>query len=187
MGEGNSIFWCPMFRKTFELPPIIRGQHQSRLLRRNTLYQCLTAMFITLIFLNSRAEAEGPMLYEIDLPAQSVAQSLTDLSVQIDRQLLFPYKLAASIDANPVLGRYTLQQALRIMLRGTGFSGGLTTKGVLMDLCTFSRHNLQALSQYFKLEAEVFLQFWAVEIPAKRNGFRNLWRESDRMAGGRRG
>ena len=132
MREGKLKFRCPMFRKTFESQSISRARYQSSLLRRNILFRLTVMLLMAIMLLSNRVLAEGHKTYAINLPAQSVAQSLTDLSVQIDKQLLFPYKLAASIDANPVIGRYTLQQALGIMLEGTGFSGGLTTKGVLM-------------------------------------------------------
>ena len=136
--EGNLNFWCPMFRKTFESQSNIRKRYQSSLLRRNICFRFAVTLLIVFVCLSNRVTAEGHKTYTINLPAQSVAQSLTDLSVQIDKQLLFPYKLAASIDANPVSGSYTLQQALGIMLKGTGFSGGLTTKGVLMISLTKS-------------------------------------------------
>ena len=76
--------------------------------------------------------AKETQVYSINLPSQSVAKSLTDLSEQIDVLLLFPYDLAKQVAANPVNGSHTLPQALQIMLEGTGFSGSLTKKGVLM-------------------------------------------------------
>jgi len=71
-------------------------------------------------------------IYNINLPAQTVAQSLNALSQQTDIPVLFPYKLAEVQTANPIAGRYTLQQAVAIVLSGTGLSGGLSDKGVLM-------------------------------------------------------
>ena len=80
----------------------------------------------------ANTQADQQAVYSIKLPAQSVAKSLTALSEQTDQMLLFPYAVAETLRANPVAGRYTLRQALDIMLAGTGYSGGLTKKGVLM-------------------------------------------------------
>lgn len=46
--------------------------------------------------------------------------------------LLFPAKIAENIRANPVKGRYTLVEALDIMLDGTGLVGSFSDKNVLM-------------------------------------------------------
>ena len=81
---------------------------------------------------NANNNAERQAVYQLNLPQQSVAQSLSDLSEQANQMLLFSYEEVESVMANPVVGRYTLQQALRVMLQGTGFSGSLTEKGVLM-------------------------------------------------------
>ena len=103
------------------------------------ILQCTLIMFIAISGLaNTKANAEEQMIYSINLPAQNAAQSLTDLSEQTDQMLLFSYDLAKNIQVNSVVGKYTIPQALNIMLEGTGFSGGLTAKGVLMISLTKS-------------------------------------------------
>lgn len=92
----------------------------------------VASMLFSSFLFSVNAKAEEPKLYQVSLPAQSVAESLVDLSEQIDVLLLFPYKVANSLNANPVDGKYTLPQVLEIMLKGTGYSGGLSKKGVLM-------------------------------------------------------
>lgn len=77
-------------------------------------------------------DAKWQAVYYINLPRQNVAKSLSDLSEQADQMLLFSYEEVEPFSANPIAGRYTLQQALEIMLRGTGLSGSLTKKEVLM-------------------------------------------------------
>lgn len=99
-----------------------------------TLVQC--TMMLLLItqsgVVNAGNSAERQVLYNINIPPQSIAQSLSDLSAQTDQMLLFSYAEVEPLKANPVVGKYTLQQALDIMLQGTGFSGSLTKQGVLM-------------------------------------------------------
>ena len=70
-------------------------------------------------------------MYDLHLPALSVAEALTLLSEQTDLLVLFPYEIAASRTANAVIGRYRLQYALNLMLQGSGLSGGLTQDDVI--------------------------------------------------------
>ena len=86
---------------------------------------CLALLFIGPV----KAEEQ---VYDINLPYQAVAKSLNSLSEQTGVPVLFPYDLARNRQANPVRGSYTLLQALEILLKGTGLSGGLSDKGVLM-------------------------------------------------------
>jgi iron complex outermembrane receptor protein len=77
------------------------------------------------------AKAESGKVYDVDLPAQSVATALNGLSEQTGVPVVFPYDLARDRKSNPVNGRYTLLDALDVLLRDTGLSGGLSDKGVL--------------------------------------------------------
>jgi iron complex outermembrane receptor protein len=76
--------------------------------------------------------AQSDKVYNINIPAQSVSASLTELSEQTEQMLLFSYEVADTLSANPVVGHYTVMQALEIMLADTGYTGGLTQQGVLM-------------------------------------------------------
>ncbi len=69
--------------------------------------------------------------YEFNIPQQSVLVALEKLAIQVDVLLLFPYEQVLSIDANPVVGVYSVKQALDILLQGTGLSGDLTEGGVI--------------------------------------------------------
>jgi iron complex outermembrane recepter protein len=75
--------------------------------------------------------AESPKVYDIDLPAQSVADALNGLSEKTGVPVVFPYDLVKGRRANPVVGHHTLLEALDEMLKNTGLSGGLSDKGVL--------------------------------------------------------
>ena len=46
--------------------------------------------------------------------------------------LLYPHALATTEGVNPVIGSYTVEQALDILLGGTRFSGGLANGGVIV-------------------------------------------------------
>ena len=69
--------------------------------------------------------------YDVDIPALNAAEALNRLAKQTGAIFLFPYDLASSRQANPVKGRYTLSDALKLLLQGSGLSGGLSDKGVI--------------------------------------------------------
>ena len=46
--------------------------------------------------------------------------------------LIYPQKLAEAADVNVVIGQYTIEEALDVLLEGTGFSGGLTSGGTIV-------------------------------------------------------
>ena len=69
--------------------------------------------------------------YDIDIPSLDAAEALTRLAEQTDTIVLFPYDLAQGRQANEVVGRFTLTQAVEALLRGTGIAGSLSDKRVL--------------------------------------------------------
>lgn len=73
----------------------------------------------------------GEPLYDVDIPSMNAAQALNRFAEQTGAIMLFPYDLASALRANAVRGRYTLLEALDLLLRGTGLSGGLSDKRVV--------------------------------------------------------
>ncbi|MEM7504586.1 MAG: TonB-dependent receptor, partial [Pseudomonadota bacterium] len=104
---------------------IVRGkQHGFARFRARTTYAVIALLFAHAVFGNER-------VYELDVPARNVAQALEILAEQTGAITLFPYDLAAGAQANAVVGRFTLPEALDALLRGTGLSGGLSEKRVI--------------------------------------------------------
>ena len=69
--------------------------------------------------------------YDINIPALKADAALKTLARQAETQLLFSYDYVKAIQANPVSGRYTLSEALEMLLQGTGLSSSLTKGGVI--------------------------------------------------------
>lgn len=76
-------------------------------------------------------QAQEEPVYEINIPAQNVANALEQLADQTGAITLFPYDLTQALQANAVVGSYTLPAALDLLLKNTGLSGGLTEKRVI--------------------------------------------------------
>jgi len=71
-------------------------------------------------------------VYQLEIPLMNIAGALNSLAEQTGVTLLFPYDTARFVQANSVVGQYTIQEALSLVLQDTGFSGGYNDNGVLM-------------------------------------------------------
>lgn len=81
--------------------------------------------------------------YQFNIPVQSLSLSLNKLSDIAKISFLFPYDLVEKKEGNSVQGRYTTQQALTILLRGTNLEGELSGKGAFLikPLITHNNYN----------------------------------------------
>ena len=96
------------------------------------MVRCGLAIVWLVLSLLGAVQAQEAQLYDIDLPAQPVPEALNGLSEQTGVPVFFPYDLARDLNANRVVGRHALLEALKLLLHGTGLSGGLSENGVLM-------------------------------------------------------
>ena len=70
--------------------------------------------------------------YQLNVESQTVEQALRSLANASGRQLLFPYDQMEALKSISISGRYTLEEALGIILKDTSLSGELTTEGVIL-------------------------------------------------------
>ena len=66
-----------------------------------------------------------------DVPRISADMSLKIIAQQANVQVLFPYDQVKTVKTNALRGRYTLADALRLVLDGTGLTADLTERGVI--------------------------------------------------------
>jgi len=81
--------------------------------------------------LNGTAHATQGEALDFNLPAQGIADALNALSERAGVPIVFPYDLTRNRSSNRVSGRFTVTEALDVLLAGTGLTGGLSEKGVL--------------------------------------------------------
>lgn len=100
------------------------------------VYWALLGLAVMAIALSSNLSyADNPQeknYYTISVPPMNAAEALNLLAEQTGVTFLFPYKVAEAQQANPVVGRFTLSQALELLLKGSTLSGGLTDSGVVI-------------------------------------------------------
>jgi TonB-dependent receptor len=83
-----------------------------------------------LLIAGATGAGEEPV-HDINIPEQNAAKALEQLAEQTGAITLFPYDLAKARQTRAVVGRYTLPDALRLLLKDTGLSGGLSEKRVI--------------------------------------------------------
>jgi outer membrane receptor protein involved in Fe transport len=78
------------------------------------------------------AEAqEIERVYDFDIHEETLGGALTAIARQTDLVVLYPQELARKTGMKPVVGRFTVREAIRTLFRDTQFSGGLTEHGVI--------------------------------------------------------
>jgi iron complex outermembrane recepter protein len=105
----------------------VRGCH--KILRISIVL--LSLLISTSSFADKAPQSFEQQRFDIDVPANNVAEALNMLAEQTDSVLLFPYKEARARQANAVSGRYTLMEALIILLQGSGLNGSLSENGAI--------------------------------------------------------
>ena len=89
-------------------------------------------LFIVWILLGAVSYAQGlEEKYDFRIQEKTLGEALSKIVQQTDLIVLYPNELAGKAGMNPVVGRYTVSEALDILLRNTDFSGGLTENGVM--------------------------------------------------------
>lgn len=72
-----------------------------------------------------------PTYYDFHIPKMDVASALNKLSAKTKKPILFPFDEASTRQASFVVGKYTLEQALEILLHDSGYSGQLLNNGTI--------------------------------------------------------
>ena len=73
----------------------------------------------------------GATHHHINIPSSNLATALNLLAKQTQALFLFPYDIAATREATSVAGKYTILEALDIILHNTGLASDLSDKGVI--------------------------------------------------------
>jgi len=82
----------------------------------------------------SSAQAAPAESVDFDIPAQSVSSALSDFARQARVQFLLFTEGLQTVEANAVVGRYPIQEALDLLLAGTGLKGAYSPDyGVIID------------------------------------------------------
>lgn len=98
-------------------------------------YLCLILLamlpFYSGLAISSEKNLSNDRRYNIDVSSQNAAEALNLLAKQTGAILLFSYDEAEVRKTHSVYGRYSLMEALKILLQGSGLSSDLSEKGVL--------------------------------------------------------
>ncbi len=71
------------------------------------------------------------IIKSFNIPKQNAMLSLIKFAEQADITLLFPVDNLQNIKTNPLVGKYSISQALQLLIKGTGLKMDIDTKGEL--------------------------------------------------------
>ncbi|MBY8829155.1 TonB-dependent receptor [Hephaestia mangrovi] len=93
----------------------------------------LTSAFVGAAFFGTvdEAYAKDPT-YQFDIPAESLGQALTDFSQISSQQIIYSEDLVRGRRVSGLHGRYSVQEALKALISGTGLKVEIDSSGVLM-------------------------------------------------------
>ena len=92
----------------------------------------LKALAFCILLASSASHSGSAERYQLNVESQTLEQALRSLANASGRQLLFPYDQMEALKSISISGRYTLEEALGIILKDTSLSGELTTEGVIL-------------------------------------------------------
>lgn len=112
----------------------LEGDHQPKngealSLNQRGLLGCIAAAAI--LVANAYAQEEA-LRYNLSIDERTLGSALDELARISGAQLIYPDYLAPMSGVPPVIGHLTVDEALDILLRGTGISGGLSKSGVIV-------------------------------------------------------
>lgn len=102
--------------------------------RRHPRHRLATALGLALglwLGLAAFTVQAQPQAHQYTLPSQPLGTALNQLAVTADRQLLVPPELVRGRTAPALTGRYTVEEALKRLLAGSGLSYRITGSGVI--------------------------------------------------------
>ena len=102
-------------------------------MKSRTLRRLPATVFISVIVICAASTlTAGEQTFLFNVPRSSADVAINTIAEQADAQVLFPFDKVKSIEANGLHGEYTLVEALRLALEGTGLSADFTDSGAIM-------------------------------------------------------
>ena len=103
-----------------------KGCHLDRLIGFGKI------IVLCIIFSSSVCAHTKNERHYFNINEETLAKGLAAVVKQTEALVLYPPELANTKGMKPVIGRYTIDEALSIMLSNTEFFGGLTERGVIV-------------------------------------------------------
>jgi len=104
----------------------------SRILRGSWTDMAAWVVATALLFTALNGRSEGPRAHAFDIEEQTLGLALSRFAEVIDANLLYPYELGQQQGLYVLRGTFDEEEALKLLLAGTGLAGQLTNDGVLV-------------------------------------------------------
>ena len=110
-----------------KIATLITGEER----RRSRTFMLCKVIVLCAVFAMDCCAQNIDQRYDFDIKEKTFATILSAIVEHTGMLVLYPPELANKTGMNPIVGRYTVGEAIDIMLSNTDFSGGLTKRGVI--------------------------------------------------------
>ncbi|MGE0409046.1 MAG: TonB-dependent receptor [Amphiplicatus sp.] len=124
----------------------------------------------TLFFVGGAYARDVATRYDFHIEEDGLAAALHSIVRLTGASLIYPEELADQGKVNHVVGRYTLDEALAALLKGTKFSGGLTKGGVIVIALDQGPQDRASDIPGGKAQKGLLANISALLLPAAANG-----------------
>lgn len=117
-----------------------------------------TLVVSCLVFNSPAALANTEVLskkYDFDIPRERADLALTTFAEQANLTLIFPYDKVKEIEARRLSGHYSIEDAIDILLRGTGLKMVVDTQGQLMIIQDTNNQESEEMPKKTKLSTAI--------------------------------
>lgn len=115
----------------------ISAVQQKNVLKEWTKISCILFLFFfTFAFIQQAYATENTKKLDFNIPKQWAFSSLISFAEQADITFMFPMNKIKNIETNAVVGKYTIKQALKLLLKNTNLEMNSDEKGqisILLD------------------------------------------------------
>ncbi len=134
-------FWCIYYAVRLKRKNLFLLLNQLAVYVQSFVFSCLRcAGVLGTAFLLSGADVHAETKeYDFSIPSQNVETALNQLAAQTELMLLFPYDPVFPKHSSGVSGKYSVHDALSVLLKDTGLMGDLTQSGVI--IISTMKHN----------------------------------------------
>lgn len=113
--------------------PVLIVRPTKKELQCSTRIIVLLGLLIVCASISSTVWAKGhTRKHDFSIDQRTFGEALEVLAKIADANVLYPFELADRKGINPVFGRYTTDEALKVLFKDTEFSGGLKESGVIV-------------------------------------------------------
>ena len=111
---------------------LIAGPEHKRPRGKERIKHLICLVIAAIVAISSAHAQDVLARYDFRIDAVTLGAAIDELQEETGVRFWYDYDLATTTGINSVIGQYTVEEAMEIMLRETDLSGGLTESGMIV-------------------------------------------------------